>query len=758
MIFCNMLNAFFKRALLACGVVAPIHFSAQTTGADTLAPISVPAPVIIESTRADDKTPMTFTNLRKKDLQELNTGQDVPFLLRFTPSLVATSDAGNGIGYTGLWIRGSDPSRINITINGVPLNDPESQQVFWVNLPDFASSTNSIQIQRGVGTSTNGAASFGGTIKMETTGVETRSYTELSNMVGSFNTMRNAVKFGTGLIGDRFILEGRLSNIRSDGYIDRASARLQSAYLAGTWLMDRTIVRFTGFSGREVTYQSWYGTPESRLNNDKEGMINFAANNELDEAQTNNLLNSGRTYNFYTYDNQVDNYGQDHAQLHITHSFNEKWNANGALHYTKGQGYFEEFRAAQSFGRYGLPDLILTNDTIRSTDLVRQRWLDNHFYGAVFSLRYKGDKLETILGGGWNEYLGDHFGDIVWMQYQGDVPKDFRYYEGKSTKRDGNIYARSTYAFNDKWNGYADVQVRRVDYITQGVDNDLRAYDVNDQLLFVNPKAGVSWLRRKGEKFYFSAAVGQKEPNRNDYIDAPQGTAPRPESMLNIEVGWQYKGFAVNYYDMMYRDQLILTGAVNDVGAPLRTNVESSYRRGIEAEWNHRKGAWVVQWNATWSRNRIASFTEVIPDYLNGGEQRIEHTDTPIAFSPDWIAGGRIGYDFIQGIIQPRRTLKHEQHLVLFWMSRYVGRQYLDNTGNAERTIDPYFVNDIRCEYTVKWRKVEVAASLVVNNALSTLYASNGYTFSYLFGDLYNERFFYPQAIRNYLLQLDLRF
>lgn len=736
----------------------PAVFNAQVAPADSLAPVEVKGPVIIESTRAESNTPVTFTNLTQKDLKSLNTGQDVPYVLRFTPSLVATSDAGTGIGYTGLWIRGSDPSRINVTINGVPLNDPESQQVFWVNLPDFVSSANSIQIQRGVGTSTNGASAFGGTIKLETTKSEVNPYAEISTTAGSFNTLRNSVRFGTGLMGNRFIVEGRLSSIQSDGYIDRATADLKSAYIAGTWLGKKTVVRLTGFSGRERTYQAWYGTPASRLSGNRDSMLTFASNNFLSESETANLLNSGRTYNFYTYPNQIDNYGQDHAQLHVSHQFSQRFTANGALHYTHGRGYFEEFRGGSSYSRYGLPDVVIDQDTITETDLVRRRWLDNDFFGGVFSLRYKGDRTEWILGGAWNEYTGRHFGELTWMQFSGNTPKDARYYEGRSTKQDGNIYLRATRTIRERWTAYADLQVRDVRYITSGVDNDLKRYDVNDHLTFFNPKAGVSYARSKFERFYISAAVGQKEPNRNDYIDAPEGRTPKAEQMLDIEAGWQYYGFGINYYDMMYRNQLILTGAVNDVGAPVRTNVESSFRRGIEAEFNKEWNGWLFNVNATRSWNRIKEFTEVIPDYLNGGEQTVVHTNTHISFSPDWIGGGRIGYDFFHSLLKPLQKAEREQHLRVIWMSRYVSEQYLDNTGNAGRVIDAYFVNDVRAEYEVNLGSMHLFTAITVNNALNSLYASNGYTYSYLFGGLYNERFFYPQATRNALVQITLKF
>lgn len=734
-----------KFAFMAGVCAVPIYSAAQTNPVDTT--VKDLSTVEIVSTKADAKTPMTFTNISAEQIKTINYGQDMPYILRDVPSLVMTSDGGTGIGYTGLWLRGSDASRINVTINDIPLNDPESQQVFWVNLPDFASSADDIQVQRGVGTSTNGVASFGGTIKIGTNKIQTQPYLRLNNGFGSFNTLRNTVAFGTGLRSDKYLLEGRLSRIASDGYIDRANARLASYYLAGTILGKRTTIKLTTFGGQERTYQSWYGTPASRLSGNRDSMLVFAANNGLSDAQLNNLLNAGRTYNFYTYPNQVDDYRQTHYQLHASHFINNRWTLNGALHYTKGLGFFEEFREQEEFERYGL---VAPNDSIATTDIIRRRWLDNHFYGGTFSINYKKGALESTLGGAANQYIGNHYGELIWMQFAGDVPKDFNYYRGESTKNDGNIYFRSNLSFSKRFNAYLDLQGRLVQYRTKGVDNDLRAYDVDDELFFFNPKVGLTFNRNNKEQAYASVAIGNKEPNRNDYVDALAGVTPRPEQMTDIEAGYRISSekFTVNanLYYMIYKDQLVLTGELNDVGAPLRVNVDNSFRRGIELE-----GAYIpnrrlsISANATFSQNKIKNFTEILYDYtVDFEEVRIEHSNTDIAFSPAVIAGGRVEYKFYKDFS-------------VALMPRYVGKQYLDNTQNDFISLDAYLVTDaaLRWDRTTK-KNNRVIVQMMVNNALNTLYSSNGYTFSYIFEQRITERFYYPQAERFFLFSFQL--
>jgi iron complex outermembrane recepter protein len=713
--------------------------------------------IIIEGTRANKKTPITFSEIITKDIARLNNGQDLPFLLRFTPSLVSTSDAGNGIGYTGLWIRGSDPSRINVTINGIPLNDPESQQVFWVNTPDFGSSVNNIQIQRGVGTSANGAASFGGAIKLETRALSTKPYAESNNNFGSFNTMRNQIAFGTGLIKDRFVLEGRLSSIRSDGYIDRARSNLRSYYFEGSYVLPKTSIKLTTFNGHEETYQSWAGTPAAVLSGNADSIAAFAARNFYNEKQIANLLNSGRTYNFYEYSNQVDNYGQNHWQLHIRQQLLDKLSLNLSGHYTRGEGYFEEFKEDEDYEDYGYTGISLdSNTTISQTDLIRRRWLKNDFYGVVGSLQYNSRKLESTLGFALNQYSGDHFGEIIWMQFAGDILRDDKYYRGSSLKNDGNVYWKSTWLITQKIDLYTDVQLRSVVYQTKGTDNDLRQYDVDTSFLFFNPKLGFNYSYNNKNRIYGSFAIGNKEPNRNDFVDSSNPSNVKAESMTDIEIGYshQHKTFDlnVNGYWMNYTNQLVLTGELNDVGAPLRTNVDKSYRRGIEIEVQSKRNTGVnVGLNTTISENKISAFTETLYDYTNGFEiVNIDHDDTDISFSPSLIGAALVQYN------KPFGNNRHSFEVAL--MNKYVGKQYLDNTSNDYLSIDAYFVTDFRINAIFNSSRNEsLTLNFWINNLFDQKYSSNGYTYSYIYTERVSEKFYYPQAGRNYNIGIGIK-
>lgn len=761
---------------IRCGVLAALaatgsaHAWSQSSPMDTVTPLVREIhPLIIEATRAHERVPVAFTDLSKEDIAPLNNGQDLPYVLRFTPSLLVTSDAGNGIGYTGLWIRGSDPSRVNISINGIPLNDPESQQVFWVNTPDLASGSSSIQIQRGVGTSSNGAAAFGGLIKVDGTDLSRKAFGQIDQAVGSFNSRKHTVRLGSGLIADKFIVEGRLSRVASDGYVDRARADLFGYSLTGAFLGKRTEVMVTAFGGREETYQSWYGTPAEILEGaGREERLAFASRNYLTAAQTTNLLESGRQYNFYTYDNQVDRYGQDHFQAHLKHRFSDDLNVNLSAHYTRGKGYFEEFKEDDSRTRYGLEPLISPSrsDTLDVTDLVRRRWLDNHFYGAVFSVRYAKNRNLLTAGGAVNEYRGNHFGELLWMQWAGDVVPGQRYYEGSSVKRDGNVYVRYILDLGSGWDAYGDAQLRFVDYRTSGIDNDLRTYDVNDQLVFFNPKAGVNKKLSATSRAYFSVAVGNKEPNRNDYVDAPDGITPKPERMTDFETGFQTGSkksfFGLNLFYMHYRDQLVLTGALNDVGAPLRTNVPVSYRAGIELEGQVEivNGLNFIS-NLTLSDHRIREFNEVIYDYTTDFEERlISHSNIPIAFSPSLMGMAGLNKRFAFG--EPSGSQDGEEWtraLELSWMHKFVGRQFLDNTGNTAVSISPYTTADVLISYIRKYRvDQEWRINLWVNNLLDARFVSNGYAFSYIYNERVTERFYYPQAGRNVMVGLNLSF
>jgi iron complex outermembrane recepter protein len=699
--------------------------------------------VVVSATRATGKTPTTFTDLSRQEIQRQNFGQDVPMLLNWTPSVVTTSDAGAGIGYTGMRIRGSDATRINVTINGIPYNDSESLGTFWVNIPDIASTSQSIQIQRGVGTSTNGSGAFGATINLQTNTLNEKPYAELINSIGSFNTRRHTLGFGTGLLKEHWSLEGRVSRIESDGF-----------YFSAGYYSDKTMVKGIVFGGKERTYQAWYGVPESKLNNDREAMEGTALNEGWNEIQTANLLNSNaRTFNPYLYQNQIDNYQQDHFQLHFSHQFSPSVTWNTALHYTPGKGYYEEYRYDDAFENYGIQNPIIGNDTITSTDLVRRRWLDNDFYGLTWSLNYDNGPLNLIWGGGWNRYDGDHFGEIIWASVA-PVPQGHRYYFNNGDKRDFNTFVKTNYALSSDVNAFIDLQIRTINYNAGGVENNQREFSVDADYAFFNPKFGFTWALSDQQQLYASYAIASREPVRDDFVDSP-GKNPKAEKLQNLELGVRMEGtrhvLHANYFLMSYKDQLVLTGQVNDVGAYIRTNAGESYRSGIELDGSL-KVLEKLQWSAnlTLSTNKIRSYTEILEDYGNNFDEFnvIENVyrDTDISFSPNIIAGSQLSYMPFAGA-------------ELTLLSKYVGKQYLDNTSNEQRKINPYFVNDLRVAYSWKPEFMrEIVFSFLVNNIFDVMYESNGYTWGYLAGSTaYRENYYYPQAGRNFMAMLALK-
>ena len=718
--------------------------------------------VVVRATRANSKTPTTYTNVTREKIEAQNFGQDVPFLLNWTPSVVTTSDAGTGIGYTGIRIRGSDPTRINVTINGIPYNDSESQGTFWVDIPDIASSAESIQIQRGVGTSTNGAGAFGATINLQTNTKRDEPYAEVNNAFGSFNTRKHTFNFGTGLLNNHFVIDGRLSKISSDGFIDRAFSDLRSYYFSAGYFTERTILKAILFGGKERTYQSWYGVPESKLNNDLEAMQVTAINEGWTDEQLTNLLQSGsRTFNPYLYEDQVDDYRQDHYQLHLSHRPGDALTINTALHYTPGKGYYEEYRYGDDLADYGLDDLVIDddgdpadNDTLSSTNLIRRRWLDNDFYGFTWSANLDRNYWNIVAGGAWNKYDGNHFGEIIWAE-SGGVNYEQPYYFNTGEKTDFNAYVKLNYQFSERLNGFADLQLRTIGYQVKGLDNDLNTLHVDADFNFFNPKAGLTFSLTDDSQLYGSYAVANREPVRDDFLDF-QGTEPEHEQLQNLELGYRSVGkrhsFQANYYLMNYRNQLVLTGEVNDVGAYVRTNAGKSYRMGIELQGNLRiseKVAWSP--NLTFSENRIDEYREVLEDYgddfseLNVVERIFK--DTEIAFSPSVIGASTITFAPFKGA-------------ELALLTKYVGKQYLDNTANDARSLDAYVVNDLRLSYSWKPSFLkEVSFSFLINNILDEAYQSNGYTYGYLAGSAeYRENFYYPQAGRNYMAMVGIKF
>ena len=702
---------------------------------------------IVSGTRVEENSPFAHTNITKDEFEKNNLGQDIPILLQNSVSMVSTSDAGAGVGYTGFRLRGSDATRINVTINGIPVNDAESQGVYWVNMPDFASSTESIQIQRGVGSSTNGASSFGGSVNLETTELREKAYGEVSSSYGSFNTHKETVKFGTGLINNRWAFDGRASNVQSDGYIDRASSDLKSYYLSGGYYGKKLSVKAIAFTGKEKTYQSWYGTPEIVLDGSKQDLEAYASNNWLDSSQTHNVVNSGRTYNYYEYDNETDNYQQDHYQLHIANQFNEKLDATVAFHHTYGRGYYEQFRKDDGFSDYGLNNLIIATDTITSIDLIRRRWLDNDFYGTTYNLNYKSDKFNATLGGAYNIYDGDHYGEIVWAEFANTNSIRDRYYDNNGLKTDFNSYLKVDYTFAKKTTLFADLQVRTIDYKAKGIDNNLSKIAVDTNFVFFNPKAGVSHSFNKKVRVFTSVAVGNKEPSRNDFIDSDEDKQPEHESMLDYELGTELKFKKVlvqgNVYFMDYTNQLILTGAVNDVGSGIRVNVAKSYRAGFELMTTFLISKKLkLNMNGTYSQNKIKDFTEFKPDDVTSEPIEIDHSNTDIAFSPNMIAAASLVYN-------PFKSLN------LMVQTKYVGDQFLDNTSNSNRKIAAYQTVDARISYSIFPKKMkEISFSVLANNILNTMYSSNGYTYQYLG----TNNFYYPQAGTNFLAGITMKF
>lgn len=709
--------------------------------------------VIVKATRATEKSATTYKNIDKETIRQNNFGQDLPFILQNTPGVVVTSDAGAGVGYTSIRIRGSDNSRINVTVNGIPINDSESQGVFYVNMPDFASSVDNVQIQRGVGTSTNGAGAFGASLNIQTAGSEVAPYAELNNTYGSFNTWKNTVKVGTGLINNRFSFDGRLSRIKSDGYVDRGSSLLKSFFVSGAYHGNKDLLRVNVFSGTEKTYQSWNGVPEARYNNDLAGMQAYIIRNGLDDQDAANLLNSGRRYNAFLYNNQTDNYTQDHYQLLYARTLSSKLSFNGALHYTKGKGYYEEFKKQDALTNYGLDTLNIGGVTIKNTDLVRRRWLDNDFYGLTYAFNYSPqNQLNFTLGGAYNEYKGLHFGQVIWAQYASNGSIDRHYYDNEGFKTDFNTFGKANYSPSENLSLFADLQYRRVFFKANGTENKLNQVAVNTTLNFFNPKFGATYFINKESNVYASFSVANKEPTRDDFVDAQANATPKPERLNNVELGYRIKNdklnFGANAYGMFYKNQLVVTGKVNDVGGYFRQNVDKSYRIGIELDGSYLiNRQFAINANAALSRNKIKNFNEFYDNYDTGGQVQIDYNSTTISFSPAAVLFGELIYKPISGF-------------AIALQSKYISKQYLDNTQNESRVLKAFWVSNARLGYDFKFAGVKnINAGLLVNNLFNKRYANNGYTFSYQSGgSRVAENFYYPQAGTNFLFSLNVKF
>jgi len=700
--------------------------------------------VLINAMRAGEHAPLAYSTVNNELLKKQNTGQDLPYLLSLTPSLVETSEAGNGVGYTSLRIRGTDGSRINVTIDGIPLNDPESQQVFWVDLPDLASSVENIQIQRGAGTSSNGAGAFGATISIQTRNPENEPFAEFSSSIGSFNTLKNMVVAGTGLLAGKFALQMRYSDLKSDGFIERTGSDHRSAYISGIFRTDRSRLKVNVILGEEHTGIGWWGVPKDML-------------------EVNRRYNPAGEYTDETgikqyYDNESDNYFQNHYQLIYSLKLNNCLSLHTALHYTKGEGYYEEYKENQAFTDYGMSSISIGDTIITETDLIRRKWMSNDFYGIVYSLKYQKERIEAVAGGGMNYYIGDHFGKIIWMRNAGKSEKDYRWYLNSSTKGEISLYGKINYSLSDKTTVFGDLQYRYIFYNMTGIDDDLKDIGQEHRFGFFNPKAGVFFSLTPNQDGYFSFSVANREPTRTDFKEASgdQNATPQPETLYDSEIGYKLRtgksSLAVNLYGMIYKDQLVPTGELSNVGYSIMTNVEKSYRLGLEIMAGIKPSNF-IDWNLnlTLSRNKINDFIEHYIDY-NTSDWSSEYLSNnlgkvDIAYSPSIISTSDLAFKIHSTV---------DLHLI----SKYIGKQYFDNTMNPQRMIDPYFINNIRLDYEPKIRNIKrLELQILISNIFNKIYESNGYG-----GNWYEDgvekswSYYFPQAGINYMLKAGVKF
>ena len=682
-------------------------------------------PLEIKAIRLSEQAPFAISNISKAQIALNNVGQDLPFLLENTPSVVVHADAGIGVGYTGIRIRGTDATRINFTLNGIPYNDPESMGTFFVNIPDFGSSVNSIQIQRGVGTSTNGAGAFGASVNLMTNEYNPTSYLSLQNTAGSFNSFKNNLVFGSGLMNNKFTIDGRVSSITSDGFIDRANSDLKSFFLSTTYWGEKSSLRLNVFSGKERTYQAWYGVPEE-------------------------LLNTNRTYNpagtekaDAPYENQTDNYSQTHYQLFYNENINSQWKWNTAFYLTTGKGYYEEYKAGVDFADYNID---IKGKINVPADLVRRRWLDNNFYGQITAVSYVDSLNDLTIGGGWSVYDGLHFGTLPYLS-QTFAPANFRYYDNDAIKKERNSYVKWERKLTKQFRSFIDLQYRYVSHQMNGFTKNTDL-EIERKFNFFNPKMGLTY-QAKNIFYYTSVAVANKEPNRDDF-EASATEQPRREQLVDWETGFELKkpkyAINANVYYMNYKDQLVLTGKINDVGAYTRTNVPKSYRAGLELQVKYAfNKKYNTSYSITFSQNKIEEFTEYIDDYDQFTQVAIQHKNTNIALSPSLITNRTFNW-------------KPNDKLSFFWTTKYTSKQFLDNTQNKDRQLNAFFINDLNAHWTILNKtKFTMLLQLYANNVLDAKYAPNGYTFSYIYDrTLTTSNNFYPMAGRNYWISLKI--
>lgn len=689
--------------------------------------------VLVNAVRVNATSPITHSNITKKELEKRNLGQDIPTLLNYLPSVVTTSDAGAGIGYSGIRIRGVGGESTNVTINGIPYNDAESLGTFWVNLQDLSSSVESIQVQRGVGTSTNGSAAFGASINILTDAISDDASASISNSYGSFNSLKHNVKFSTGLINEHVEISGRLSKITSDGFIDRASSDLKSYFLQGAYKDDNTLIKALVFGGHEKTYQAWYGVD----------VYTIDTNRTYNVAGT-IMDNDGNITGFY--DNQVDDYKQDHYQLHWNERFNNQLSLNVGLNYTKGYGFYEEYvdnyyytnvygSDDSKFSFLGINPITVDGNTVDSMDYIRRKALDNNFYVANASLNYKNDKLNIITGGSFNLYEGDHIGTVIWAEYAASIGNDYRYYFGQSRKRDASAFSKATYKINEKFSAYADVQYRYVDYKTTGLDSKRSLFEIDKHYNFFNPKVGISVDLNASNNLYASYARANREPSRTDFEN---NTEVRPEQLNDFELGYRYHAekikFNANAYFMQYNDQLVLTGALDDVGNPIRANAGKSYRVGVELDGVVAFSKQVsLQANATVSRNRNLNKNQ----FLNGTPLG----ETDIAYSPNFVSSTAINYMPIN-------------NMQVSLINKYVGKQLLNNIQDEDSSLKAYSILDFNASYEFKTKAIfkAILVNGLINNITGVKYNSNGADYG---GGYY---VYYPQATTNFLAGVTFKF
>ncbi|MCD8270853.1 MAG: TonB-dependent receptor [Parabacteroides sp.] len=695
--------------------------------------------VVVTATKVSKGTPVAYSELSQDELSRKNDGQGIPYLISQSPSVIMTSDAGTGIGYSGFRIRGTDANRINITVNGVPVNDSESHTVFWANMADFASSVNNIQIQRGAGTSTNGAAAFGATVAMQTQKTDLKPFAEYSVSAGSFGTVKNMVKVGTGLLHDHFVFDARYPNIQSDGYIDQATANMHSYFGAATYYGDNTLVRFQTFGNIEKTYQAWTGVPSKYLKSNR-------TYNPCGEYTENGITKF--------YDNQTDNYQQQNYHLMASQRLGDAWNMNLTLHYTHGEGYYEDYKPDSKFKNYKLPASYINGqgDTITRFDLVRRKWLDNDFYGAVYSANYRAEDLQVSIGSAVNKYVGDHFGRVMWVKNAEALPQpDYEYYRNIGNKLDYNIYVKGNYRFHPYLNGYLDLQYRGIHYTIE--DSDDKAGDnvnVDKHWNFFNPKAGINF-QKGGHNTFISFSVANREPNRDNFTEASADERPVHETLYDYEAGYSFGNsrfrVGANLYFMDYNNQLILTGKISEIGEALTSNIKDSYRMGIELTGGVSITHW-LDWNGnvTLSRNKIKNFTLYMDNWDTGGQDNEYLGTTNIAFSPDIIANSM--FDF------------NQKGFSASFNSQFVGRQYIDNTSTKDRSIDPYFVSSLRVGYVFKPKFIEeLSVDVTINNIFNEKYETNAWVYTYKEGGITKKQDgYFTQAGTNAMARVTFKF